>query len=417
MEHRLEILYASENLLVRQRAGPDPDRWIVTFDHYGITGSFDRPGFAEEFLAARNISVVTILGRGNDWYQYPDMHDALAAARAVTLGRRRVMTYGSSMGGYAAIRFADALGAQACLAISPQYSIDRRKVPFERRWWRDAERIVWRADLDGAIRCSADPVIVHDPRGEDGLHARLIARDIPCRRIALPYCAHPATTYLQSIGGLSDLVLATLDGRFDLAAFSRALDAPRKTNPVYLCELARRQPAWRPKLGIALARLAVARAPGVDLMAHILASKLAEAGRHAEALSHHSRACELSGDILCYAVPHALALVQSGDVAAALARLRQLAARHPDDGAVRQVLDHLLATSQRRKEAVALARHACRQSPRDPFYRAILAHHRRDWLRRSRRGFAYLAGKLRDRLRRAAAPQHARRSERMLPSS
>lgn len=401
MERRQEILYSSENLLVRKSKGLDPDRWVVTFDHYGITGHFDRPGFAEEFLAARGISFLTVLGRGNDWYQYPDIHDALAAARAVTFGRSRVMTYGSSMGGYAAIRFADMLGAHACLAVSPQYSVDRRKVPFEWRWPHDGDRIVWRPELDGVIRCAANPVIIHDPHGEDGLHVHLIARDIACQPIALPHSAHPATTYLQSIGALSDLVLAILHDRFDLAAFTHALDAPRKNDPVYLCELARRQPVWRPELGIALARRALERAPNTDLMFHVLASKLVEAGRYREALPLHARAAELSGDLLCYALPHAWALAQSGDIAAALTRVGQLAVRHPDDAYVHHVLGRLLATSQRRREAVAMARYVCRLSPDDPFYRAVLIDYRRTRLRRWVRRLWQLAGKLRDRL---AAP-------------
>ncbi|KQX25447.1 hypothetical protein ASD39_11695 [Sphingomonas sp. Root50] len=395
-------MYASENLLVRQRPSHRPDLLVVTFDHYGITGRFDRPGFAEDFLASRGISVLTFLGRGNDWYQYPDMRDALAAARTVAAGRRRVMTYGSSMGGYAAIRFADALGAQACLALSPQYSLDPRKVPFERRWGDDANRIAWRPELDGTIRCAADPVIVYDPASSDGAHVRLIEADIACRGIALPYTAHPATTFLQSIGALAGLIGDMLDGTFDLAAAARSLDAPRKNDPIYLSELARRQPAWRPRLGVALAQRAADRSPGTDLLLHILASKLAAAGRYAEALPAHARARRLSGDIPCYALPHAHTLAQSGDLAGALALARQLAARHPGDAHIHHFLSHMLWRTKQRRKAVAVAKQAFRLSPHDPFFRSVLNQYRWSRLRLRARWAMRFADSLREQLRRAA---------------
>ncbi len=419
MEQRHDIIFASHNLLVRKRPARDTRNWVVTFDHHGITGRFDRPGFAEEFLAARGMSMLTFLGRGNDWYQYPEMGAALAVARAAMLGRGRVMTYGSSMGGYAAIRFADALGAHACLAISPQYSIDPAKVPFERRWRHDAQRIVWRRELDGPIRCEARPVIIHDPIGEDGLHVRRIEAEIACDTIALPYIAHPGTTYLQSIGALAELVPAILEGSFDPAEAAPRLRRLRKRDPVYLSELARRQPAWRPALGIALARQAVDRAPGVDLMLHVLASKLSAAGRHGEALGFHRKACELSGDILCYALPHALALAGAGDGEAALTRLRGLAVRHPGEAHLHHALAHILWTMGRRGEALAVARHVVRLAPRDPFYRAVLFEYRWPRLRfQAARAVRLLRG-LRRRLGRAAqtAPFTASRSARSIASS
>lgn len=425
MEHRHDIIYASAHLLVRKRPARDTQSWVITFDHYGIADGFDRPGFAEDFLAARGISVLTFLGRGNDWYQYPDMRGALAIARAALLGRGRVMTYGSSMGGYAAIRFADALGAHACLAISPQYSIDPRKVPFERRWQHDARRIAWQPELDGPIRCEARPVIIHDPIGEDGLHVRRIAADIACIPIGLPYTAHPATTYLQSVGALAELVPAILDGSFDPADAARRLRVGRKRDPVYLSELARRQPAWRPALGVALARRAVERAPGTDLMAHVLAERLAVKGHHAEALRCHARACDLSGDLLCYALPHALALVRSGDAAGGLRRLRQLAARHPGNAHLHHVLAGLLWTMKRRKEALAIARHVVRLAPHDPFYRAILLDYRWPGTRLAAGRTVRFLGRLRRRLRAGLAgrrtgqpvPSSASRSARSMASS
>nr|WP_047167281.1 hypothetical protein [Sphingomonas sp. Y57] len=369
-------IYRSNTLLVRKRGGRCRKRWVVTFDHYGITGSFDRPGFGEEFLAARGISLITILGCGNDWYQYPDMGAALAAARSALLRADRVITYGSSMGGYAAIRFADALGAHGCLAVSPQYSNDPAKVPFEWRWPEDARRIDWRAEPDRPIRCAADPVIVYDPTIEDGEHVRRIACDMRCRAMPIRHAAHPATTFLGSTGLLPDLVLSVLDGSFALEPFRQRVMAARKTDPVYLCELARRQPDCRPRLGIALARRAVAAVPDVDLVHHVLATRLALAGQADEALAAHARACELSDEFWSYALPYVMALADAGERPAALALAKRLAVTWPEQAHVQHVLGHLLWLSGRTQEALKPARQAIRLAPGNAFYRAALFRYR-----------------------------------------
>ena len=119
--HRCKAeIYRSNNILVRSAVINDRDPVVVTFEHYDIGKGFDRFGFGEQFLLSQGISAVHVLGSGNDWYQYDDIFDALGAVRAVTADARRTITYGSSMGGYAAVRLADASGADAVLALSPQ---------------------------------------------------------------------------------------------------------------------------------------------------------------------------------------------------------------------------------------------------------------------------------------------------------
>ena len=115
------------------------------------------------------------------------------------------------MGGYAAIRFADAAGANVVLALSPQYSIDPQKMPSETRWLQDSQRIAWRPEIDGRIICGVRPVVVFDPL-EDGDQVAKIQDDIDIWPIRLPYVSHPASTYLAETGLLKVLVLQTRRG-------------------------------------------------------------------------------------------------------------------------------------------------------------------------------------------------------------
>jgi len=114
---------------------------MITFESYTDDRSLDRRGFGEDFFRSRSTDAIHIISRENDWYQYPDMPAVTALVRDLVRGYQRVVAYGSSMGGYGAIRFGGAAGAQVALALSPQFSIDRRTVRFEKRWKLDSRRI------------------------------------------------------------------------------------------------------------------------------------------------------------------------------------------------------------------------------------------------------------------------------------
>ena len=374
----MPTIYRSDTLLVRQRPAGDTRRWIVTFDHYDSGPmSDDRRGFAEDFAADRGISIVAFLARGNDWFQYRDMHAALAVARDALAGAERIVTYGSSMGAYAAIRFADALGASGCLAISPQYSNDRRKVPFETRWADDGRRIRWLRTIDGPIACSFRPVVISDGHGHDGRHVGMIARDIPIDFVSLPFTGHPVSTYLGDVGVLEQAVLTILDGSFDPVGFHREVERSRRTSAVYLCQLAKQQPRWRLRLAVALARRAVAQAPGNLLAIHVLADKLTAAGAHAEALPLHARVYEQTGHLRAYGLCYAEASIRAGDWQAALATSRDLVRLYADSAEVHSYLSAALWAVANREEALDHARIARRLSPINRHYRVMVSRYRR----------------------------------------
>jgi tetratricopeptide (TPR) repeat protein len=386
-----EILYRSENLLVRAVATDAAHNWAVTFDHYDSGPlSETRDGFAEDFLRRRSVSVVTILARGNDWFQYGDMAVALAAVRVRLSDARRITTYGSSMGAYAAIRFADAVGAHGCIALSPQYSNDPRKVPFERRWIHDARRIRWLRQIDGSVRCGFRPVVISDVSGEDGRHVRLIARDTPIDLIPLPFVGHPVSTYLGDIGLLETAVLGVIEGSFDPAHFHRQVEPPRRSNAVYLCQLALRQPPSRVRTAIALCDRAIAAAPLNMLPVHVLATKLSSAGRHAEALPLHAQVYEGTGRFRGYGLTYVAALMALKDWPAALAVCRDLVDRYDDFPDLHSMLGKCLWALGEREEGLEHARTAKRLSPTNKHFRQVVGRYRRGirrarfaaWLRR-----------------------------------
>ena len=201
-----------------------------------------------------------MISRDNRWYQEPELPAALDAARAVTARYPRVVSYGSSMGGFAAIRFGAAAGASDAIAISPQFSINPREAAFETRWSEHSRRIrfVHRPESFPAI---GRAYIFYDPRDPDALHADLIAARCPTVRVRLPYGGHPVASFLNETGLLGEAVQTICAGGFDADACELAARARRRGSGQYLFTLAHRLGLNHLETKLSLARMAVAVTP------------------------------------------------------------------------------------------------------------------------------------------------------------
>ncbi len=325
-----DILYRSRSLEVKRVAAGDGCRQVVTFDSYHEPRGVDRPGFGEAFFQTEGVTAIHVMTYGNDWFQYPEMTSLLTLIRQVCVGAERLLCYGSSMGGYAALRFAGEVGAHAALALSPQFSLDPRKVPFETRWAPERRRIRFLRSLDGAITPGSRMILAYDSTLEaDRRHAELLAAETDMILLPLPYAGHPAGGFLNDTRLLRPLVLTALDGSFDAARFRRAVHARRTGSAHWLSNLAERQPGVRTGTSVALARRAVEIAPDHASLHDVLARRLAAAGRYGEAIAVHHQAVAIE-PIVDYLWGLSKTLQASGDIAGALGvaqRLQQLAPR------------------------------------------------------------------------------------------
>lgn len=353
-------IFRNDDLAVRLVPRARRGSWVVTFDSHSGNRSLDRPGFGEEFFAAKGISAAHVIGRGNHWYQYPGTAAALAKIRRRLARARRVVTYGSSMGGYAALRFAAMVGADAALALSPQYSINRARMPDERRWGQEASSIDWQPDLEGPIAPVGTMVVAYDPREADAAHVARIAAEVPIVPIALPFVGHPVTTFLSAHQLLKPLILDLIEDTLDVAAFHANAMAIRRSSPVYLSELASRQPRSRPRVAIALGRRALAAAPTEALFQSTLAQRLTQVGAHDEALPLHAQAVAASNGFSSYVYAQAEALLAAGDPAAARVPCDALVAADPENAVFLHLRARVAAAQGDKAAAQASKREAAR---------------------------------------------------------
>lgn len=291
-----DTLFRSGNLLVKAARRPGED-CVVTFDSYTDDPDLDRPAFGEAVFAQAGISAIHVVNRRNSWYQEPEWRGMVATIAAATAPYRHVLAYGSSMGGYAALRFGKMIGATRALAISPQYSMAQDKAGFDTRWAKTVGRIRWRPELAGPLPADLPAVIVYDPaHAFDRRHVKLIAGEMPVQRVALPFSGHPSGTYLGECGLLRPLALGALAGETDFTALRRAARDHRRNSTSYFVALARAAGPRNPERAIAFAHRALDLNPTAHFTWVTLAEQLRFAGRIEEALAALERAVVLTED-------------------------------------------------------------------------------------------------------------------------
>ncbi|WP_137125327.1 tetratricopeptide repeat protein [Roseomonas sp. HF4] len=208
---------------------------LIVFGPRGGTPAGSEGWWGRPVAARLGWDTLFFASAAQDWYPAADMAALLPAALAAA-GARRVAC-GASMGGYAALKYGRALGAQGAVALSPQASIDPADVPedpraafaFDPR--RHAGMAIGAEDLAAAAVFAFDPL---DPL--EAAHARRLAR-LPGLVATRLRHAGPATAeVLAEAGRLPAVLRALLDGDAPLAA--ARLRAARRDSPTLLRTLA-----------------------------------------------------------------------------------------------------------------------------------------------------------------------------------
>jgi hypothetical protein len=241
------VVYQSETLLARWIGGYSNRICAVTFAALDEQIGVDRPGFGEDFFPRLGVDAIHIVPLGNHWYQYPDLPAMCAAVREAVAGYERVITYGSSMGAYAAIRFGGWVGAHAALALSPQFSVAVRPGPLgfglrdfvrhDRRWRIRGRTLSFPYEQQSDFVRHA--VIVYDPLTQDREHAEhyaAAAADVTL--VPLPYSGHPSGVVLTQSGLLTPLISDVLNGVFDADRFREEAERLSQATPQFHIERA-----------------------------------------------------------------------------------------------------------------------------------------------------------------------------------
>ncbi|CAH0138096.1 hypothetical protein ROS9278_00407 [Roseomonas sp. CECT 9278] len=111
------------------------DAVVVTFSHVGH-GDADGEFFARTVVEKLGLPAIGIVDRHDAWFPAEAMRAAIGEIRARIAAFREVVLFGSSMGGYGALRWSRDLQATTVIAWAPQWSISPNDVGDADRRYR-----------------------------------------------------------------------------------------------------------------------------------------------------------------------------------------------------------------------------------------------------------------------------------------
>lgn len=285
----MTVVFSNDRLQIRRSGEHSRRALVVAFDSYTDDRRLDRMAFGELFSEKHGIDMIFVLSRDNDWYQYEELPEALAKVADIASGYERVIAYGSSMGGYAAIRFGKWAGAREAVALSPQYSVNPAVCPWEIRWALDAARIEFLIEprRDGIVDHAT---IFFDPADVDAKHVALYEALCRVRPIPLRNAGHPCGGFLAGIGVLSKAVTDLAHGTFDANALRKACRRLRGQSGQYLLTIASRLPPRRRHTKLEILKRVRRVAEHDAGLQSLLGEQLTKVGRHDEAEAAHRKA-------------------------------------------------------------------------------------------------------------------------------
>ncbi len=191
---------------------------IVTFGHNGMLANGD-DWWAKALFRALDIEGFGIVARRPHWYPASDFESYLEARRVMDASSRKPrIGYGYSMGAYAAVKHAAALGLDTVLAYAPLWSIDPADL--------QGTPCPWSTDYDAFVnegmRISSSDIgsarifLFYDPlERSETFHARKIASLVPAGQVQLIPVHHTGHGVVGTATGLNNfkiVVEAALDG-------------------------------------------------------------------------------------------------------------------------------------------------------------------------------------------------------------
>jgi hypothetical protein len=209
------------------------DRLVISFDNLAaVRETVDRTIWGQQFLLDKGYDVLGLQIKRRDWYRDRQLISTLQDMRDDGFFRRfsAISTYGSSMGGFAALAFAPLVPGCTVMAFAPQRSLDLAVCPFETRYRYARLNTDWSlpfGDAAEGVRAAAHAYIAFDPMMlEDSRHAAALAAPnvtfLPMRHMG-----HKLPPRLMKMGLMKIISQLALEARLDVAKFYRLMRVRR----------------------------------------------------------------------------------------------------------------------------------------------------------------------------------------------
>lgn len=213
----------------------DRDNLIVTFSsfiHDDFISTKKQVHFEEvlpwgfEYFKKNNLNVISFMPvQTSSWYRSPTFHKFVISLGEQLHNFTNVSGYGGSMGGYGVSAFANVLNFKTVLLMNPVSTLNKKLVPFEKRFLRET-KYDWNGLFHDGASCECDGYVIYDNIFSlDTKHANRYKK---LTHLHLPGVGHKIPEHLKSIGMLNWIVSSFLKGKIDKDEFYKQARA-RKT--------------------------------------------------------------------------------------------------------------------------------------------------------------------------------------------
>jgi hypothetical protein len=203
------VLLDDEHVRIEHlQRGGEGSALVVTFDP--LLYLWTKPPFGSEFLHKQGLDVVAVRKKAENFYQ-PLAREAFEAAVVPVAARyARVVSYGSSLGAYAALYFCQ---YQPWTVISSSPRVSVHPVFGDPSWQQHHPWQHERFDGSQTARCNA--TIIYDPY--DATDRRYLRDEVlpqfpQAEIVRVPFAGHPANNFLADIGFIAPYVRAIMAG-------------------------------------------------------------------------------------------------------------------------------------------------------------------------------------------------------------
>ena len=240
----LTTLYEDKYIKVLSQAG-DSDFLVVTFGDLVTLANGDRYS-ADVPIKKLRINCLGFMAKQGNWYPFESMIRARDAIAETTSKYRNIVTYGGSMGGYAAIKYSRILGSTVSIAFCPQWSIDKNECngtnPGYQRYYAPHMQGmgITKDDIGGTI------IVAYDPdHHRDAFHAKRIealsSSVVPVRARSTDHHVTLVLAGTQHLGQMIRLALEKDTHELKVLINNIRRSHPRRTK-ILLNKLSQRHP-------------------------------------------------------------------------------------------------------------------------------------------------------------------------------
>lgn len=198
---------------------------VITFGTM-LSGLSDE-GFGTAFAKRRKYDHIYVAQEFGSWYQKLSFEEFATVVSGLTQPYERVYTYGSSLGGYAALYYAGAIDARAVSAAPINWAHPKMK---SKKW---SQVRYLHKDLRDVPRPSKSPVVLYDPTrpSDEYFVNEFVAPAVPHKSIIeLPYSGHAILFALKENRLLKEFLVQIFE-------FDRLVDLSLKREGSYVWHL------------------------------------------------------------------------------------------------------------------------------------------------------------------------------------